>query len=154
MIKMGSHLIVHLFYKNKVMISDLLGWHLNNTVWVLFPTHELSRETYSFECMMGFLFIFNFFLIFKAQVSLGCYHDEMTYAKAYLPPIMNIPAENVGHNDMGPRPGVDPHSSSARRSHCQVKLSGKGREMQVRLQGFYPWAFLLTVLQNFSASLV
>lgn len=58
MIKMGSHLIVHLFYKNRVMISDLLGWHLNNIGWVLFPIHELSRETHSFECIMYCLYIY------------------------------------------------------------------------------------------------
>lgn len=58
MIKMGSYLIVHLFYKNKVMLSDLLEWHLNNTDWVLFSAHELSRETYTFEYMMGFLIYF------------------------------------------------------------------------------------------------
>lgn len=67
MIKMGSHLIVHLFYKNKVMISDLLGWHLNNIDWVLFPTHELSRETYSFECIIiVYLFILKILLIINA----------------------------------------------------------------------------------------
>lgn len=62
----------------------------------------------------------------------------MTYAKAYLPPIMNSSAENMGHKDMGPRPGLDPHSSSAGRSHCQVKLSGKGREMHSKTAGLLP----------------
>lgn len=42
---------------------------------------------------------------------------------------MNITAENVGHNDTGPRPGLDPHSSCAGSSHHQVKMSGKEREM-------------------------
>lgn len=56
--KNGLSFIVHLFYKNKVMISDYLGWYLNNTDWVLFPAHELNRETYSFECIMHYLFIY------------------------------------------------------------------------------------------------
>lgn len=68
MIKMGSHLIAHLFYKNKVMISDLLRWHLNNTDWVLFPMHELSRETFFWrhDVLFSNLFIFKSILIFKA----------------------------------------------------------------------------------------
>lgn len=62
---------------------------------------------------------------------------------------MNITAENVGQNDMGPRPGLDPHSSHAWSSHRQVKLSGKGREMHSKTAELLPMGLPLNCVAIF-----
>lgn len=62
---------------------------------------------------------------------------------------MNMTAENVGHNNMEPRPGLDPHSSCAGSSHCQVKLSGKGREMHSKTAELPPMGLPLNCIANF-----
>lgn len=53
MLRTGSHLIVQLLFKNTVMHTDLLGWHLNNTDGVLFRmSWNWDRTTDSYDFIM------------------------------------------------------------------------------------------------------